>query len=410
MMAVVLTVGLTASSVITFQVFAKFFGRSFGEKVVNRAVDFDEIDSADIQFNDGGRMIIESTPTPIGPASASDLQSNPFERPHDRYPNHPFVDSVVNDLNNSLLLFFIFTTLTIVILGTVIVYFTTHKSLQRMETERARITQFVADASHDLRTPLAVIQGYAQLLNAKSKKPVKELDKIETNATRMSSLIEDMIVLARMDQGQIASPETTQTADLAVVDLKSLLTSEVDGFKHAYTSQDANLTLMPIDGDFSITSDEKKIQRIVENILSNAHKYAGENAKVDVKLMMEQRGVGIEIVDNGPGVPPEKLSTIFDRFVTLDESRNTQGNGLGLAIVKEFITTLGGTVKASNGGNTSAGDNRGKQGGLAVHIWLPKTTAKTTAKTTSKASAKTSVREKTEVRIEEKRGKEQCLS
>ncbi|MDR0950410.1 MAG: HAMP domain-containing histidine kinase [Candidatus Ancillula sp.] len=288
-------------------------------------------------------------------------------------------NGLMHDLNSTLIAFFIISTICLVVLGGLAAYFVAKKSLKQVEDENVRVNQFIQNASHDLRTPLTVIKGYSELYNMQKESITKEqvdelFQKIETNSNRMNDLIENMLVLARLDNSKIDSSNSKAKSKKGLivnsfedVDLKKCLQLEVDNLKVLSLKRPVRLNLDPEDGNFVIKSDKVKILSVFDNIIQNINRYTPENSAVIFTLKkIDSKYIGIRISDFGPGVPKEMRSKIFDRFVKLDNSRKEVGNGLGLSIVKENIVSLGGTIKTLA---TSIVD--GKEIGLTYDITLP---------------------------------------
>lgn len=206
-----------------------------------------------------------------------------------------------------------------------------------------RLKQFVADASHELRTPIAVISGYAELHRrgalTDSAEAEHAIRRIEAETKRMKRMVDDLLLLARLD--------LDQQLERRRVDL-------------AYLASDAITDSMAIDpdrpiklesaGPVIVNGDGERLTQILANLLSNvrAHTPAGTGAVVRVEHRDDE--AVLEITDSGPGFPPESLGRIFDRFFRVDSSRSRKsgGSGLGLAIVAAIAVAHGGTAEAGN--------------------------------------------------------------
>ncbi len=210
----------------------------------------------------------------------------------------------------------------------------------RVESEQ-RMRQFLADASHELRTPLTSIRGYAELsrmrrANGVDAAEADTLDRIEHEGTRMSRLVEDLLMLARSDQG--AQPQREP------VDIGELIDDAVDGARAAFP--DRRIDVLAPTG-VTVGGDHDQLLRVVRNLVTNAAVHTDPGGPIRVS----GRAVGDEIVlqvdDSGPGLPPEEAAHVFERFWRADKARSRArgGTGLGLAIVASIVQAHGGTVR-----------------------------------------------------------------
>ncbi|MBT2458950.1 cell wall metabolism sensor histidine kinase WalK [Streptomyces sp. ISL-86] len=208
---------------------------------------------------------------------------------------------------------------------------------QQSET---RVRQFVADASHELRTPLASIRGYAELTRRGREEPGPDtrhaLGRIESEATRMTGLVEDLLLLARLDAGRPLSSDETDLAPL-VVDAVS--DARAAGPEHHWRLE------LP-DEPAPIRGDSARIQQVLVNLLANARTHTPPGTTVTAHVSRETSAVRLRIEDNGPGIPPALLPHIFERFARGDASRSRAAGstGLGLAIVEAVVSAHGGRV------------------------------------------------------------------
>jgi len=218
-----------------------------------------------------------------------------------------------------------------------------------------RMRRFVTDASHELRTPLAAIQGYAELTRQDSAElpEVTEysLARIESEAGRMSSLVADLLLLARLDEGQDLSFES--------VDLADLLLNAVNDAR-ASTPTHTWLADVP-DGGVLVHADRERVHQLLANLLSNARMHTPDTSTITARLRVGAPGMPVELTvrDDGPGIPADVLPVIFERFARGDASRAQGGagprsTGLGLAIVLSIVEAHGGTIRATStpGGTT----------------------------------------------------------
>lgn len=237
----------------------------------------------------------------------------------------------------------------------------------RAESE-AKLRRFVADASHELRTPLASIQGYAQLLQRDSIESELALARISSESKRMSGLVEDLLLLARLDAGR--------ELECAPVDLVPLA---IDALSDAHAAGPDHEWVLEVPGgegdeafeDVRVLGDEAALRQVLANLLTNArvHTPAGTRVVLAVGALPVAEGdarvresgarswrqgagpagsVRIRVADDGPGIPEELRSTVFDRFVRGDASRTRAGSGssgLGLSIVASIGRALSGRVE-----------------------------------------------------------------
>jgi two-component system, OmpR family, sensor kinase len=210
----------------------------------------------------------------------------------------------------------------------------------RAATE-ARLRRFVADASHELRTPLTSLRGYAELFEHNGHRPPEDLATamrhIRREADRMSLLVDDLLVLANLDQ---VRPLHLTSADLVAVVREAVVAFGFSGTDHEvrFEAPDA----------LRVECDAERVRRAVDNLLTNADRYSPSGSAIDVTVRArpELGSAEIEIRDEGPGVPNEEAERIFEPFYRADTSRtrNTGGTGLGLAIVAATVDAHGGTL------------------------------------------------------------------
>jgi two-component system OmpR family sensor kinase len=239
--------------------------------------------------------------------------------------------------------------------------------LSQLETafaERAageqRLRHFVSDASHELRTPLTSMRGYAELLRRNPE--MTEADvmlatrRIEDEAARMGVLVDDLLLLARLDQGRPLAR--------APVDLGALVT---DACADARATDPARSVTGRIDTPVQVIGDELRLRQVLGNIVRNALVHTPPATPVEVTLGVDAAAAVIEVVDHGPGIPPQNAQRIFERFQRVDpeRSRDQGGSGLGLSIVAAVVAAHGGTIRV---GQTAGG-------GATFRIELPMTVA-----------------------------------
>ncbi len=210
----------------------------------------------------------------------------------------------------------------------------------RQESEM-RVRQFVADASHELRTPLASIRGYAELTRRETD-PVPStvshaIGRVESEALRMQELVEDLLLLARLDAGR---PLDREPVDL------SLLAMNAVSDAHA-ASPDHSWELDLPDEPVEVSGDRARLHQILANLLANARTHTPAGTRVVTSLRPEGHSVRISVSDNGPGIPEGLQSTVFERFTRGEESRSREkgSTGLGLSIVAAVGQAHGGRVE-----------------------------------------------------------------
>jgi PAS domain S-box-containing protein len=220
----------------------------------------------------------------------------------------------------------------------------------RIEAERVSLMkdEFLATLSHELRTPLNAILGWSQILRTRDhldEEVAEALEVIERNARMQTQLIEDLLDMSRIISGKIR-------LDVQQVDLQDVIKAAIASVRHSADAKNIRLLVMldPLAGP--VRGDPGRLQQCFWNVLSNAIKFTPKGGKVQVALERVNSHVEICIVDNGPGINPEFLPHIFERFRQADASttRNHGGLGLGLSIVKHLVELHGGKVRARSSG------------------------------------------------------------
>jgi two-component system OmpR family sensor kinase len=209
-------------------------------------------------------------------------------------------------------------------------------SLEARHKSEQQVRQFVADASHELRTPLATIAGYTELARRRPNEHIVRtaLGKVEEESGRMTSLVEDMLLLARLDAGRGLERQP--------VDLTRLLVEAVDdarvlGPDHHWRLDMPDDVPQPVE----VPGDEQRLHQVVTNLLTNARKHTPAGTTVTVTV----RADGFDVHDDGPGFPPDFVDHAFERFARVDQARERSGGaGLGLSLVEAIVRSHGGTV------------------------------------------------------------------
>ncbi|MCD9197090.1 HAMP domain-containing sensor histidine kinase [Aeromicrobium wangtongii] len=209
----------------------------------------------------------------------------------------------------------------------------------RYESEQ-QARQFLADASHELRTPLSTIKGYAELGRRSGRAdPDGILAKVESEAGRMSTLVEDMLLLARLDAGR--------ELERRPVDLTRLVVEAVNDAR--VVDPERRWTLDVPEEPVIVTGDEQRLHQAVTNLITNATRHTPPGTTVEVRLSVGDE-IRIDVHDDGPGIDPALLPTVFERFTRGDSSRTraSGGAGLGMSLVKAIMTAHHGTASVTS--------------------------------------------------------------
>ncbi|WP_165073703.1 sensor histidine kinase [Paludisphaera rhizosphaerae] len=218
--------------------------------------------------------------------------------------------------------------------------------LRRLERMRQ---DFVANASHELKTPLASIKAYAEtLLDWALEDPEMNrrfLERIDEQADRLDALVRDMLSLARLESNQ----DFYRHEPLALI---PVLSTQVETHRDRAEAGVLSLTFDDggVEGDATILADEEAVRQIFDNLIDNAIKYTPEGGNVRVACSATPSLITVEVRDTGVGIPREDQSRIFERFYRVDKARSRElgGTGLGLAIVKHLVSSLQGRVEVSS--------------------------------------------------------------
>ena len=221
--------------------------------------------------------------------------------------------------------------------GSVLAVLVDLTELRRLESVRR---DFVANASHELRSPLTSIRAAAETLESAYDDPQSArrfVDLIVRNAERLQSLVDDMLELSRIESREV------QLA-LQVLDLDAVAERVVA--HHLPRAERKHITLDCATGMPAVRADRRALEHVLGNLVDNALKYCGEGATVRVGAAAEDGRVRITVADDGPGIAPQHLERVFERFYRVDAGRSRElgGTGLGLAIVKHLVEAMDGTV------------------------------------------------------------------
>jgi two-component system OmpR family sensor kinase len=213
-------------------------------------------------------------------------------------------------------------------------------SLEARHRSEQQVRQFVADASHELRTPLATITGYAELARRRPDDvPALRtaMEKVDAESMRMSALVEDLLLLARLDAGRPLAAEP--------VDLTMLLLEAVDDARVVAPGHHWRLEL-PEESAIEVTGDDLRLHQVVTNLLGNARRHTPPGTTVTVSAALGNPVV-LTVHDDGPGFPDGLTATAFERFTRGDTARTREesGAGLGLSLVKAVVDAHGGAVR-----------------------------------------------------------------
>ncbi len=226
--------------------------------------------------------------------------------------------------------------------------FVLHNITRQKRLEAVR-KDFVANVSHELRTPLSVIKGYVEtLVDSHESMPLPDRERflktIQRHTERLNSLLEDLLALSRLESAQ---PGLSRER----VDLGQLLAGLLDDFRARPAAEAHRFSLAVDPGTPTVLADPLKLGQVLDNLVSNALKYTPRGSRIDLATRMASANtVEVSVRDNGPGIPPEDLPHIFERFYRVDKGRSREkgGTGLGLSIVKHIVHLHGGQVWAES--------------------------------------------------------------
>jgi two-component system OmpR family sensor kinase len=214
----------------------------------------------------------------------------------------------------------------------------------RVESED-RLRRFVADASHELRTPITAIRGFSELYRqgaVQGEQPTKDLvARIEGESVRMSTLVEDLLLLARLDEERQMEMKPINLVDIVDAAVSS---ARVSNPHH-------KIELEKPSHEIFILGDAPRVHQVIANLLANAGVHTPMGSQVALTISQEALGVAVAVSDNGPGLSPEAQNKIFQRFYRADPSRarvDGEGSGLGLSIVDAVMRAHGGSVSVQS--------------------------------------------------------------
>ncbi len=213
-------------------------------------------------------------------------------------------------------------------------------ALTTRQASESRVRQFVADASHELRTPLAAIRGYTELAQRKRAEVPPDvahaMSRVESEAHRMTHLVEDLLLLARLDSGR---PLQREPVDLARLCADAISDAHAAGPDHRWNLEVPGEPVL-------VPGDDARLHQVVANLLANARVHTPPGSSVDLSAEADQGEAVLRVADDGPGVPAELQSEVFERFARADASRSHKdgSTGLGLAIVSAVVRAHHGSI------------------------------------------------------------------
>ncbi|MFF5254505.1 sensor histidine kinase [Streptomyces leeuwenhoekii] len=218
------------------------------------------------------------------------------------------------------------------------------RSLAERQRTEERMRRFLADASHELRTPLASIAGYAQLMTGGTGELDPELAwrRVSAQSARMTGLVEDLLLLAHLDEGR---PLSMAEVNVATLIAEAVWDARVTGGDHLWQ------VVLRLDASVSVTGDHARLQQVLANLLANARVHTPAGTRVTVTAEATDAECVVRVHDDGPGIPAAVLPSVFERFTRADASRartagREGGTGLGLAIAAAIVRAHGGRVEA----------------------------------------------------------------
>jgi two-component system OmpR family sensor kinase len=216
-------------------------------------------------------------------------------------------------------------------------------AFEQRAASQVRLQQFVADASHELRTPVTTIRGYAELYRhgglANEDDLAQAMRRTEQESVRMASLVDDLLLLARLDEGR---PLERATVDLGVLGVDAAGDAQAASPDHAI---EAHVAV-----DVVVEGDEHRLREVLANLVGNAVVHTPAGTAIALRVYPVGSRAVVEVHDEGPGMPPEAAARAFERFWRADgsRSRHAGGSGLGLAIVKAIVESHGGSVSLTS--------------------------------------------------------------
>jgi signal transduction histidine kinase len=207
--------------------------------------------------------------------------------------------------------------------------------------------EFVLTASHELRSPLTAVQGFAEILMLErerlSPKQAETVEIILDSSRHLVLLLNDLLDLARSDAGQLRIEPAPSEPEALIGDAERAIGSQIEARGQTLSRE--------IEPDLpAVAADRDRIRQVMVNLLTNANEYCPRGAKIGVRARRVGDDVEISVIDDGPGIPPDQLEHIFERFVRGDAgiTQRVGGTGLGLAISKSLVVLHGGAIAAES--------------------------------------------------------------
>jgi two-component system, OmpR family, phosphate regulon sensor histidine kinase PhoR len=226
----------------------------------------------------------------------------------------------------------------------IILSFLNISSLREIEKKKR---QFVANVSHELKTPLTSIQGYIETMidsDLSNNLRDKFLKIVQKQSNRLRLIIEDLLMLSKLEKDEL-----DQSIELTYQSVNSIIDDAVTQCEMKKYKKNI-LLIKEFDTNLFSLINPSLLEQAVVNLIQNAIKYSPENSKVEVILMQSKHSIKIKVKDQGPGIPPEYFERIFERFFSVDKARSRElgGSGLGLSIVKHIVLNHNGNVYVEN--------------------------------------------------------------
>jgi signal transduction histidine kinase len=213
---------------------------------------------------------------------------------------------------------------------------------REIEADKAK-REFISTVSHELRTPLTSVKGYVDLMMLGTAGPISDMQKsflqvVKSNADRLNGLVEDLLEISRLENGKVTlNVKPLHLPDL-IGDIVSSLRTETERKRMELVLEIEELPM--------IEGDPKRINQVLTNLLSNAHKYTRDGGQITVRVFQRDAQVQVDVADTGVGIPPDELPKMFSRFFRANNSLKDEvgGTGLGLSIAKSFVELHGGDM------------------------------------------------------------------
>ena len=228
--------------------------------------------------------------------------------------------------------------------------FMSRRAMRPVQDSFDRQRTFIADASHELKTPLTLIRADAEVLQRGMTDPdQRELaDDLLSETDRMNTVLSDLLLLTRLDAGKLSVEQET-------FDLSQVIIQAAERFRARAAAEGINIET-ELSGKLLVLGDEERTGQILAALLDNADRFTPENGSITISGKQEDRGIKASVTDTGPGIASEHLPRLFDRFYRAEASRTRSdgGTGLGLAIARDLARVQGGALEASNAENGGA--------------------------------------------------------